>query len=136
MVVGVLVAADPRMPANAVSALAVVIGLVFAAVLAWWTPAWRSSSRTTTTRLRSTPRAATAAKSWPTGSLRPTTRSSPPASPTGCGPTSSAWGSSSYFLTTFGRSPRETVCAAEVRTEPTLSQALHLLNSPEFVFNH
>jgi hypothetical protein len=35
---------------------------------------------------------------------------------------------SSYFLTTFGRSPRETVCAAEVRTEPTLSQALHLLN--------
>jgi hypothetical protein len=35
---------------------------------------------------------------------------------------------STYFLTTFGRSPRETVCAAEVRTEPTLSQALHLLN--------
>jgi hypothetical protein len=35
---------------------------------------------------------------------------------------------SNYFLTTFGRSPRETVCAAEVRTEPTLSQALHLLN--------
>jgi hypothetical protein len=33
-----------------------------------------------------------------------------------------------YFLTTFGRSPRETVCACEVRTEPTLSQALHLLN--------
>jgi hypothetical protein len=35
---------------------------------------------------------------------------------------------SNYFLTTFGRSPRETVCACEVRTEPTLSQALHLLN--------
>jgi len=35
---------------------------------------------------------------------------------------------STYFLTTFGRSPRETVCAAEVKTEPTLSQALHLLN--------
>ena len=35
---------------------------------------------------------------------------------------------SNYFLTTFGRSPRETVCAAEVRTEPTLSQALHLIN--------
>ena len=33
-----------------------------------------------------------------------------------------------YFLTTFGRSPRETVCACEVRTEPTLSQALHLIN--------
>jgi hypothetical protein len=35
---------------------------------------------------------------------------------------------STYFLTTFGRSPRETVCADEVRREPTLSQALHLLN--------
>ena len=35
---------------------------------------------------------------------------------------------STYFLTTFGRSPRETVCAAEVRMEPTLSQALHLIN--------
>jgi hypothetical protein len=35
---------------------------------------------------------------------------------------------STYFLTTFGRSPRETVCAADVRTEPTLSQALHLIN--------
>jgi hypothetical protein len=35
---------------------------------------------------------------------------------------------SNYFLTSFGRSPRETVCAAEVRTEPTLSQALHLIN--------
>jgi hypothetical protein len=35
---------------------------------------------------------------------------------------------SDYFLTTFGRSPRETVCAGEVRSEPTLSQALHLMN--------
>ena len=35
---------------------------------------------------------------------------------------------SDYFLTTFGRSPRETVCACEVHSEPTLSQALHLLN--------
>ncbi len=35
---------------------------------------------------------------------------------------------SDYFLTTFGRSTRETVCVGEVRTEPTLSQALHLLN--------
>ncbi|MGC4002303.1 MAG: DUF1553 domain-containing protein [Pirellulales bacterium] len=33
-----------------------------------------------------------------------------------------------YFLTTFGRSSRETVCACEAKTEPTLSQALHLLN--------
>lgn len=39
---------------------------------------------------------------------------------------------SNYFLTAFGRSPRETVCAAEVRTEPTLSQALHLLNGDTF----
>ncbi len=35
---------------------------------------------------------------------------------------------SNYFLTTFGRSPRDTVCAADVRMEPTLSQALNLLN--------
>ncbi|MFZ5833389.1 MAG: DUF1549 domain-containing protein [Planctomycetota bacterium] len=33
-----------------------------------------------------------------------------------------------YFLTTFGRSPRETVCAGDVQTAPTLSQSLHLLN--------
>jgi hypothetical protein len=37
---------------------------------------------------------------------------------------------SDYFLTTFGRAPRDTVCAAEAKTEPTLSQALHLLNGP------
>jgi hypothetical protein len=35
---------------------------------------------------------------------------------------------SNYFLTTFGRAARETVCACEVRLEPTLSQSLHLLN--------
>lgn len=34
----------------------------------------------------------------------------------------------SYFLTTFGRATRETVCSCEVKMEPTLSQALHLLN--------
>ena len=35
---------------------------------------------------------------------------------------------SNYFLTTFGRAKRETVCAAEVQIEPTLSQALHMIN--------
>lgn len=35
---------------------------------------------------------------------------------------------STYFLTTFGRSPRTTVCEAEASTDPSLSQALHLLN--------
>lgn len=35
---------------------------------------------------------------------------------------------SNYFLTTFGRSPRDTVCAADATTDPSLSQALHLLN--------
>jgi hypothetical protein len=33
-----------------------------------------------------------------------------------------------YFLTTFGRATRQTVCSCEVKMEPTLSQALHLLN--------
>ena len=33
-----------------------------------------------------------------------------------------------YFLTTFGRSQRNTVCACEATTDPTLSQALHLIN--------
>src|SRR4030095_12237206 len=32
-----------------------------------------------------------------------------------------------YFLTTFGRAKRETVCSCEVIMEPNLSQALHLL---------
>jgi hypothetical protein len=35
---------------------------------------------------------------------------------------------SNYFLRTFGRPERETVCACEVRLEPTLSQSLHLMN--------
>jgi hypothetical protein len=33
-----------------------------------------------------------------------------------------------YFLTTFGRAARESVCSCEVKMEPNLSQALHLLN--------
>jgi len=35
---------------------------------------------------------------------------------------------SNYFLTTFGRATRESVCSCEVKMEPTLSQALHLMN--------
>ncbi len=35
---------------------------------------------------------------------------------------------SNYFLTTFGRAKRETVCSCEVKMDPNLSQALHLLN--------
>src|SRR5262249_3430420 len=35
---------------------------------------------------------------------------------------------SNYFLATFGRASRETVCSCEVKLEPTLSQSLHLLN--------
>jgi hypothetical protein len=35
---------------------------------------------------------------------------------------------STYFLTTFGRAKRESVCSCEVKMEPTLSQALHLMN--------
>lgn len=37
-------------------------------------------------------------------------------------------GVTDYFLTTFGRATRETVCSCEVRMEPNLSQALHLIN--------
>jgi hypothetical protein len=33
-----------------------------------------------------------------------------------------------YFLTTFGRALRESVCSCEVKMEPNLSQALHLIN--------
>ena len=33
-----------------------------------------------------------------------------------------------FFLTTFGRASRDTVCSCEVKMEPNLSQALHLLN--------
>jgi hypothetical protein len=35
---------------------------------------------------------------------------------------------STYFLNTFGRATRETVCSCEVKMEPNLSQALHLIN--------
>ncbi len=35
---------------------------------------------------------------------------------------------SNYFLKTFGRAERATVCSCEVKMEPNLSQALHLLN--------
>ena len=35
---------------------------------------------------------------------------------------------SNYFLTTFGRSSRGSVCSCEVKTNPNLSQALHLIN--------
>jgi len=37
---------------------------------------------------------------------------------------------SNYFLTTFGRAARDTVGVAEVSTDPSLSQALNLLNGP------
>jgi len=33
-----------------------------------------------------------------------------------------------YFLTTFGRATRTSVCSCEVKVDPNLSQALHLLN--------
>jgi hypothetical protein len=36
--------------------------------------------------------------------------------------------SSTYFLTTFGRATRTTVSSCEVKINPNLSQALHLLN--------
>jgi hypothetical protein len=52
-----------------------------------------------------------------------------PGLPTGARAVQIADGSvSNYFLTTFGRPQRETVCACEVRLEPTLSQSLHLMN--------
>ena len=35
---------------------------------------------------------------------------------------------SDYFLTTFGRATRLTACSCEVKMDPNLSQALHLLN--------
>jgi len=37
-------------------------------------------------------------------------------------------GTGTYFLTTFGRASRKTVCSCEVKMEPNLSQALHLIN--------
>jgi hypothetical protein len=36
---------------------------------------------------------------------------------------------SDYFLTTFGRASRSTVCSCDVKVDPNLSQALDLLNS-------
>ena len=35
---------------------------------------------------------------------------------------------SNYFLTAFGRAERTTVCSCEVKVDPNLSQALHLIN--------
>ena len=35
---------------------------------------------------------------------------------------------STYFLTTFGRAKRGSVCSCEVKMEPNLSQALHMIN--------
>lgn len=35
---------------------------------------------------------------------------------------------STYFLTAFGRASRATACSCEVKMEPNLSQALHLIN--------
>ncbi len=37
----------------------------------------------------------------------------------------------SYFLDTFGRSPRTSPCECAKSSEPTMSQALHLMNAPE-----
>ena len=37
---------------------------------------------------------------------------------------------SNYFLKTFGRASRETVCSCEVKMEPNLSQACLLYTSP------
>ncbi|MEO8497170.1 MAG: DUF1549 domain-containing protein, partial [Planctomycetota bacterium] len=52
-----------------------------------------------------------------------------PGLPTGARAVQIANGNTSnYFLTTFGRASRESVCACEVKMEPNLSQALHLLN--------
>ena len=39
----------------------------------------------------------------------------------------------SYFFTIFGRPVRATVCECERSSEPSISQALHLLNSPEIM---
>ena len=37
----------------------------------------------------------------------------------------------SYFLDTFGRSPRESPCQCAKSSDPTMAQALHLMNAPE-----
>lgn len=52
-----------------------------------------------------------------------------PQSPPGTRATQLYSGSiSNYFLTTFGRAPRESACSCEVNREANLSQALHLVN--------
>ncbi|MEO2021184.1 MAG: DUF1553 domain-containing protein, partial [Pirellulaceae bacterium] len=38
-----------------------------------------------------------------------------------------------YFLRVFGKPQRVSVCECERGTEPSISQALHLMNSPESV---
>ncbi len=43
---------------------------------------------------------------------------------------------SNYFLTTFGRATRESVCSCEVKLEPTLSQSLHMLNGDATTQSH
>jgi hypothetical protein len=58
-----------------------------------------------------------------------TTKDKFPGLPVGARATQIADGTTStYFLKTFGRARRESVCSCEVKMEPTLSQALHLLN--------
>ena len=37
----------------------------------------------------------------------------------------------SYFLDTFGRSERDSPCECGKSNEPTMTQALHLMNAPE-----
>jgi hypothetical protein len=37
----------------------------------------------------------------------------------------------SYFLETFGRSERKSPCECAKSSEPTMAQALHLMNAPE-----
>lgn len=39
----------------------------------------------------------------------------------------------SHFLEVFGRPRRQTVCACERGTEPSIAQALHLMNAPEIM---
>jgi hypothetical protein len=58
-----------------------------------------------------------------------TTQDKFPGLPTGARAVQIADGNTAtYFLTTFGRAKRETVCSCEVKMEPNLSQALHLIN--------
>ena len=62
-------------------------------------------------------------------SIVTTTQDKFPGLPTGARAVQIADGNTAtYFLTTFGRAKRETVCSCEVKMEPNLSQALHLIN--------